>query len=156
MVATPPPPESALNNGMQFVTQALRKTGGNDRPASQPSLETTLPPAPPPRPAIKLVVVRGERPDAAFPLIDGKNLVGRTADFTVDIDLDGQETLERTWVSRKHALFIVEAGVVMVEDLHSLNGTFINRNRLLAGQRKILKAGDVVQLGTVQLKLAVG
>jgi pSer/pThr/pTyr-binding forkhead associated (FHA) protein len=42
-----------------------------------------------------------------------------------------------------------------VEDLNSLNGTWVNGARLHAGQQKPLKPGDVIQIGAVQLKLAV-
>ena len=127
------------------------------RPARKTGSAAVTVPTPPARkPAARLLVVRGERPERAFALLDGKNYVGRTADFAVDIDLDGQETPERTWASRRHALVTVDAGGVAVEDLHSLNGTFVNRQRIYPGTRKSLAPGDVLQVGTVQLKLTVG
>ena len=157
-----PTADSAAPSALVFVTRAIRKTGpmpggGNPLPSAVTLAAPPEPPPPsaPPRPTARLLVVRGERPERAFPLIDGKNFVGRTADFAVDIDLDGQETPERTWASRRHAVVTVDAGGVWVEDLHSLNGTFVNRNRLHPGVRKPIRPGDVVQVGTVQLKLTV-
>ncbi len=151
-MATPSPPASAPSSSLLFVTRAAR-TGG-------PLPTAVTVPAPPEspgrKPAARLVVVRGERPERAFTLLGGKNFIGRTADFAVDIDLDGQETPERTWASRRHALVTVDATGASVEDLHSLNGTFVNRQRIHPGTRQPLKAGDVLQVGTVQLRLTVG
>ncbi|HVK15328.1 MAG TPA: FHA domain-containing protein [Fimbriiglobus sp.] len=105
--------------------------------------------------APRLVVVRGERLDAAFPILDGKNYVGRCADRPVDIDLDGQEPVERTWTSRQHAVLTWDHGTLLIEDLNSLNGTFVNRERIHPGHRQVLRPGDVVQIGTVQMRVVV-
>ncbi len=151
-MVTPSPQASPANSSLLFVTRAAKKKGG-----PQPSAVTVpAPPEPPVRKASRLIVVRGERPERAFSLLDGKNYVGRTADFAVDIDLDGQETPERTWASRRHALVTVDSLGVWVEDLNSLNGTFVNRTRLHPGTKKPLKPGDILQVGTVQLKLTAG
>ena len=48
-----------------------------------------------------------------------------------------------------------EAGQIALEDLNSLNGTFVNRVRVYAGKRYALKNGDVIQIGTVQLKVVI-
>lgn len=171
---TPTPPDPPDKSGPGIVTRVIGHTGPTpaaDAPhpsavtvagptgqstAPRTLVETPEPLPPAVRPAARLVVIRGECPDSSFALLDGKNLIGRTADFAVDIDLDGQEPPERTWASRRHAAVIVEAGGVVVEDLHSLNGTFVNRARLHPGQRRHLHPGDVLQIGTVQLKLVVG
>ena len=118
-------------------------------PADQPPAE--IPPAPPTRP--KLIVLRGVRLNAEFPIYEGRNIAGRFADKPVDIDLMAQETLEQIWCSRQHAVFIFDKGIVMIEDLNSLNGTWVNGNRVHPGQPRQLKPGDVVQVGTVQMKL---
>lgn len=108
---------------------------------------------PPPPVLPRLVVVRGERLGVEYKLLDGKNYVGRTSERAVDIDLDGQEAFERTWTSRQHAVLTLDRGALVVEDLNSLNGTFVNRTRLHPGQQRVLQAGDVVQIGTVQLRV---
>jgi pSer/pThr/pTyr-binding forkhead associated (FHA) protein len=43
----------------------------------------------------------------------------------------------------------------VIEDLNSSNGTFINRNRLYPGQRRVLHVNDIIQIGTVQMKVVV-
>jgi hypothetical protein len=103
----------------------------------------------------RLVVVRGERINAVFPILEGKNYVGRCADRPVDIDLDGQEPVERTWTSRHHAVLTWDRGMLVIEDLNSLNGTFVNRARIHPGHRQALHPGDVVQIGTVQMRVLV-
>jgi pSer/pThr/pTyr-binding forkhead associated (FHA) protein len=103
----------------------------------------------------KLEVVRGERTGATFSVLEGKNIVGRTVHSPVDIDLTGQEPIERVWTSRNHACLQFDGRTVLIEDMSSLNGTFVNRTRIFPGQQRVLHPNDVVQVGTVQLRLLV-
>lgn len=107
------------------------------------------------RPALRfgLEVVRGEKLGKFLPILEGRNVVGRAVTEPVDIDLTGQEPVERVWVSRKHAVIYLDARGLVLEDLNSLNGTFINRVRLAAGSQRVLAIGDVAQFGTVQLRV---
>lgn len=115
---------------------------------------TTTPPRTASQPILR--VVRGESPNQTFPLLDGRNFLGRNSpDKPVDVDLTYQEALERVWSSRQHAVVTLDRGTAVVEDLNSLNGTFVNRARLHPGQRRALEPGDVVQIGTVQLRYEV-
>jgi pSer/pThr/pTyr-binding forkhead associated (FHA) protein len=91
--------------------------------------------------------------DLQYPIYPGKNYVGRMDDKPVDIDLTDQESEERVWASRQHAVITFEDGNLAVEDLNSLNGTFVNRNRVHPGEVKQLSANDVIQIGTVHLKV---
>jgi len=105
----------------------------------------------------KLAVVRGGRKGQEFPLEDGNNLVGRwdpeTGAFPeVDLDQDDPEAK----ISRKHALIRIENGKITVEDIGSLNGTYVNRQpRLQPGNPVELKAGDEIIIGKTFLKLVV-
>ena len=49
--------------------------------------------------------------------------------------------------------FTFENGKLTVEDLNSLNGTFVNRTRVHPGQVRELNENDVVQVGTVHLRV---
>lgn len=51
-------------------------------------------------------------------------------------------------LSRKHARFSAEHGVFEVEDLGSLNGTFVNGERV---EKAVLGAGDVIEVGEFAL-----
>jgi hypothetical protein len=103
-----------------------------------------------------LVVLRGEKIDMQYPIYSGKNYMGRTDERPVDIDLEIQEPPDRIWTSRQHAVITFENGVLTIEDLNSLNGTFVNRTRVHPGQVRALQGNDIIQVGTVQMRLIVG
>lgn len=105
--------------------------------------------------APKLVVIRGQKINAEYPIYEGLNFIGRADEKPVDIDLEDQEPPDRIWSSRQHAFITFENGTLTVEDLNSSNGTFVNRARIYPGQKCPLNVGDVVQIGTVQMKLKV-
>jgi len=105
----------------------------------------------------KLSVVRGGRKGQEFPLEDGNNLIGRwdpeTGSFPeVDLDADDPEAK----ISRKHALLRIDGGKITIEDIGSLNGTYVNRQpRLSPGSPAEIKSGDEVIIGKTFLKLVV-
>ncbi|MBX9680016.1 MAG: FHA domain-containing protein [Gemmataceae bacterium] len=104
---------------------------------------------------LKLVVQRGLRVGVEFPIYADYNYIGRSDDKPVDIDLDDQEAPDRVWCSRQHAVLHYDdsAGVLTIEDLNSSNGTYVNRARVYPGQKVSLSVNDVIQIGTVHLKL---
>ena len=85
-----------------------------------------------------------------------KLLRAHAPDRPVDIDLVAQEAEGQIWSSRQHSVIHVDKSLLFVEDLNSLNGTWVNGARLHPGQKRPLKATDVIQIGTVQLKLVIG
>jgi len=105
----------------------------------------------------KFTVIRGGRKGQDFPLEDGNNLIGRwdpeTGSFPeVDLDADDPEAK----ISRKHALCRIENGKITVEDIGSLNGTYVNRGpRLQPGSPVDLKSGDEIIIGKTFLKLVI-
>ena len=133
-------------------------TGELNQPAAAPA------PAPSAQPAgavaafkAKFTVVRGGRKGQEFPLEDGNNLIGRwdpeTGSFPeVDLDADDPEAK----ISRKHALCRIENGKITVEDIGSLNGTYVNRGqRLQPGSPADIKNGDEIIIGKTILKQVV-
>lgn len=118
-------------------------TPGTSRdPVSLPTLATP-----------KLIVIRGQKLNIEYPIYTGDNFIGRTDEKPVDIDLEDQESADRIWCSRQHARVIFDDKGLSIEDLGSQNGTFVNRARIFPGQIRPLENGDVVQIGTVQMKL---
>jgi FHA domain len=103
----------------------------------------------------KLVVLRGQKINAEFPIYEGLNFIGRADEKPVDIDLEDQEPPDRIWCSRQHALINFEEGAMTIEDLNSANGTYVNRGRIYPGQKRSLNVNDVVQIGTVQMKVKI-
>lgn len=132
-----------------------------------PVMAEAAPAPPPPAPAApagaglpagaqpKLVVIRGLKINAEYPIYEGHNFIGRADEKPVDIDLEDQEPPDRIWSSRQHAFISFENGGLVIEDLNSSNGTFVNRQRIYPGQKCPLNPNDVVQIGTVQMKLKV-
>lgn len=160
--ATVPNTLDRIPKGTLPARPGLHEPSMNDAPV-QPSpgtecsdtaatAATPAPPQPPPR----LLVLRGLKINAEYPIYEGSNTIGRFADKPVDIDLLSQESLEQIWCSRQHAVITFKKGVVSIEDLNSLNGTWLNGGRVHAGQSRQLKPGDIVQIGTVQMKLVMG
>jgi hypothetical protein len=138
------------------------------RPATAPdiSLPSATPAEPAPAAAApldrlptdakpKLVVVRGQRMSVEYPLYEGDNYLGRADEKAVDIDLEDQEPPDRIWSSRQHALISYDNGQLTIEDLGSTNGTFVNRMRVHPGQKRPLQVNDVIQIGTVHLKVMI-
>jgi alkylhydroperoxidase/carboxymuconolactone decarboxylase family protein YurZ len=56
-------------------------------------------------------------------------------------------------VSREHALLRISEGSVLVEDLGSVNGTYVNNVRISEAQS--LKDGDHILVGTQELRISV-
>ncbi|GAA4216298.1 oxoglutarate dehydrogenase inhibitor Odhl [Actinocatenispora rupis] len=92
-----------------------------------------------------LVVRRGPNAGARFLLDHDVTTSGRHPDS--DIFLDD------VTVSRRHAEFHREAGVFTVRDVGSLNGTYVNRERV---ETATLSNGDEVQIGKFRLVLIAG
>ena len=103
----------------------------------------------------KLVVIRGQRVNVEYPIYEGENYIGRADDKSVDIDVEDQEPPDRIWSSRQHALIVFQQSQLSIEDLNSTNGTFVNRLRVHPGQKRPLQINDVIQIGTVQMKVTV-
>lgn len=80
-------------------------------------------------------------------LEDGYSTIGREPTSTVVLDDPS--------VSRNHGAFFLRErfGILTVEDHGSMNGTFVNG---LQVKRKILYAGDIVQMGDFQIYIRHG
>jgi hypothetical protein len=133
------------------------KTGEITPPAEPAPAAAAVAPGEAPHFKAKLSLLRGGRKGQEFPLDGGQNFIGRwdpeTGSFPeVDLEQDDPEAK----ISRKHALIIIEGGKITIEDIGSLNGTYVNRgNRLIPGTPLEIKAGDEVIIGKTFLKLVV-
>jgi hypothetical protein len=103
----------------------------------------------------KLIVLRGQRMNAEYQIYEGDNFIGRADDKAVDVDLEDQEPPERIWSSRQHAVVSFEGTALTIEDLNSTNGTYLNRTRIESGKKIPLSLNDVIQIGTVQLRVVI-
>jgi pSer/pThr/pTyr-binding forkhead associated (FHA) protein len=92
-----------------------------------------------------LVVKRGPNAGSRFLLDADTTTAGRHPES--DIFLDD------VTVSRRHAEFVREGGGFLVRDVGSLNGTYLNRERIDAAG---LAGGDEVQIGKYRLVFLTG
>src|SRR5207247_10091730 len=100
-----------------------------------------------------ILILRGLRPNWEYPIHDGVNIIGRADEQPVDIDLQPQERDDRVWSSRQHAAITRNGGTLIIEDLGSSNGTYVNRRRVPPSEKRPLEDGDVIQIGEVHMKV---
>ena len=90
-----------------------------------------------------LHVVRGRSEANTLRLMDGVNSIGRHDDCQIRI--------RSSQVSRRHCQLFGEGNQLILRDLDSSNGTFVNGKRVLGQQT--LKPGDVLTIGGVTLRV---
>jgi hypothetical protein len=118
------------------------------------------PPVPPPvaqgRPSLAGVSLAIQPGGAALALpASGEAVIGRAdpvSNVFPDIDLSSHGALDHG-VGRRHARIFLQGGQVLVEDLDSTNGSFLNAARLAPRQPQPLRAGDELRLGRLALKV---
>ena len=121
--------------GLPAITIPVTSTG--DRPLTQEDLDTIARLS---EGTALLISTRGAVSGSRYLLDEDKVTVGR--DSRADILLDDST------VSRSHAVFIRANGVFTVVDSGSLNGTYVNRQRV---ERAQLKNGDEIMIGKFRL-----
>lgn len=90
-----------------------------------------------------LLVVGGELNGTLYDLKDIENTLGRNADNTIPLELQG--------VSRYHfKVSFNDSSQAFVEDMGSKNGTFLNNSKI--DEKSPLTKGDIIKIGAVALK----
>src|SRR6267378_1481818 len=82
-------------------------------------------------------------------------MTGRTHELTVDITTIGRVEdntfqLAEPSISSHHCEVLLRGSEVVVRDLNSTNGTFINGEKVT---ESVIKAGQVLRLGQIEIKL---
>ena len=88
------------------------------------------------------IVIRsgGGRAGESFPVEEDRMSIGRSPDAAIFLD--------DVTVSRNHALVVQRRDGRFIDDLGSLNGTYVNRRRIESHQ---LADGDEIQIGKYKL-----
>jgi CRP-like cAMP-binding protein len=154
-------PEIAVRM-MRKLVRRLRQTTRllEDAVGHQVDLESSGITEAPPAAADPTVRLIDSKRGVWFSLADKRETtVGRSDPVTgiqPDIDLTPVDP-ERS-VSRRHARFRREdtGAFVIIEDVGTMNGTFVNGERLAAGRPHPVESGDSVVFGTVECRFEVG
>ena len=112
---------------------------------AEPSGETGEVPAYEESAVASLVVRRGPNAGSRFPLEAEVTTAGRSQDSEIFLD--------DVTVSRRHAEVARTAQGFLVRDVGSLNGTYVNRERI---EELLLADGDEVQIGKYRLVFHAG
>ncbi len=99
------------------------------------------PPAPPMAASVLVVVEPDDLAGRSFPL-GGPQSIGRAAGCEI--------TLDDTYISQVHARVLPGESGLLVEDLGSTNGTYLNRQRVTVPV--VAHAGDRLQVGSIVME----
>lgn len=89
--------------------------------------------------------------------LDKAILLGRvdpSSNVFPEIDLSEDHPYSKS-VSRRHARILQQGGIVVVEDLASVNGTYINGKRLDPYLPETIISGDTVHLGKLMIEVKI-
>jgi len=100
-----------------------------------------------------LEVVRGREVGRGYAIDPGESILGNALNGERGLDLLEQEGGSPRRMAARHAVLSTTSEELTIRDLESPGGTFVNQQRLLSGQSRRLQPGDVVQLGSVQLRV---
>ena len=137
--------------GLQLKGQAVDQ--GN---ANQGDGQAVLPPPPPPPPVGSLVgkfTVVDANTDLVIPNGKTEAIIGRQdaqSGVFPEVDLDQFDAINKG-VSRRHCKLTLQGGLMYIEDLNSVNHTYLRQQQLTPGQKYAINDGDEVVLGKMRL-----
>ncbi len=91
----------------------------------------------------QLIVLRGRSASKAVKLVEGITTVGRQDDCQLKI--------ASAQVSRKHCQLFEHKGHLLVKDLGSANGTFVNGQKI--APQRVLEPGDELAIGPIRFRV---
>lgn len=94
------------------------------------------------------VTIKFIKPEKSEMIVDKKEFtIGKSKDCDIVLTMSGA-------ISRKHCQIYVRNEKIIVEDLKSLNGTFINEQRLEGGKEYELNENDILKIADVEIKVS--
>jgi predicted component of type VI protein secretion system len=96
---------------------------------------------------VKLKVLSGSHEGKEIGVSSEKFLVGRSDSCQLRPKSES--------VSRKHCIIVIKDNRVLVQDLKSRNGTFVNDTRLPVDKAKVLKGGDELRVGKLKFEVVI-
>lgn len=96
---------------------------------------------------VSLKVLTGNHEGKLIPVKDEKFFVGRSESCQLRPKSDS--------ISRRHCAIVQKEGKVLLLDLKSRNGTFVNDKQLSPDKAKVLKSGDKIKIGQLEFEIAI-
>lgn len=96
---------------------------------------------------VKLKVLTGSHNGKEIAIASEKFLIGRSESCQLRPKSES--------ISRKHCIIVVRDGKVLIQDLKSRNGTYVNEKRLPSDRAKVISGGDEIKLGKLKFELVV-
>lgn len=96
---------------------------------------------------VKLKVLSGSHEGKEIGISSEKFLVGRSESCQLRPKSES--------VSRKHCIIVLKDNRVLIQDLKSRNGTFVNDTRLPVDKAKVLKGGDLLRIGKLLFEIVI-
>lgn len=96
---------------------------------------------------ISLKVLSGNHEGKLIPIKEEKFFIGRGDDCHLRPKSES--------VSRRHCALVQKEGRLLLLDLKSRNGTFVNEKQLSHDKAKILKSGDQIRIGQLEFEVVI-
>jgi predicted component of type VI protein secretion system len=96
---------------------------------------------------VKLKVLTGSHEGKEIGISSEKFLIGRSESCQLRPKSES--------VSRKHCILVLRDNRVLIQDLKSRNGTYVNDNRLPSDKAKVLRAGDQLRIGKLMFEVVI-
>ena len=96
---------------------------------------------------VKLKVLTGSHEGKEIGVGADKFLIGRSENCQLRPKSES--------VSRKHCIIVVRDGRVLIQDLKSRNGTYVNDKKLPTDKAKVLKGGDEIRIGKLSFEIVI-
>ncbi len=96
---------------------------------------------------VKLKVMTGSHAGTEIGVSGEKFLIGRSDSCSLRPKSES--------VSRKHCIIVLRDNRVLVQDLKSRNGTFVNDKRLPPDKAKVLSPGDHLRVGKIDFEVLI-
>jgi predicted component of type VI protein secretion system len=96
---------------------------------------------------VKLKVMAGSHAGTEISVTTDKFFIGRSESCNLRPKSES--------VSRKHCIIALRENKVLVQDLNSRNGTFVNEKRLPPDKAKVLAGGDKLRVGKLEFEVVI-
>ena len=96
---------------------------------------------------VKLKVLTGSHEGKEIGVGADKFLIGRSENCQLRPKSES--------VSRKHCILVVRDNRVLIQDLKSRNGTYVNDKKLPTDKAKVLKQGDEIKIGKLSFEIVI-